>query len=95
MGLNLPSRTIRPEAPYRSLPWYCAYMAALFESDPALLLDRIRFAEHLISSRERELFAAGTVLPELQTLNSALLALHALATCRKWAPSSSILQPVA
>jgi hypothetical protein len=39
-------------------------MAALFEADRGRMADRIRTAEQLILSRERELLAARAELPE-------------------------------
>lgn len=88
MGLNLRPDSIRPQASYRSEPWYAAYMSALFESNAALMAQRIAVAERLIAARERELFQSRTGLPELRALNGALLALRALAICRKIMPAS-------
>lgn len=68
---------------YRSQPWYEAYMAALFEVDRGQMKERIRTAEQLILSRERELLAARADLPEQRVLNNALHALHALHACLK------------
>jgi hypothetical protein len=87
MGLNSESRSIRPEALYRSEPWYRAYMSALFESNPSLMMTRIVLAERLITYREQELFNSRMAFPELRALNNALLALRALAVCRKLLPS--------
>lgn len=88
MGLNLPAYSMRPEISFRSEPWYGAYMSALFENDAALAAQRIALAERLIDARERELFHLRTGGPELRALNGALLALRALAICRKILPSS-------
>lgn len=87
MGLGSQSSSVRPEALYRSEPWYRAYMSALFESDPALMPPRIVLAERLIAVRERELFNSRAASPELRALNSALLALRALAVSRRLRPS--------
>lgn len=88
MGLNPPAYSMRPEISFRSEPWYSAYMSALFENDAASAAQRIALAERLIDARERELFQLRTAGPELRALNSALLALRALAICRKILPSS-------
>lgn len=58
-------------------------MSALFESNAALLAPRIVLVERLIAARELELFNARMASPELRALNHALLALRALALCRK------------
>ena len=68
---------------YRSQRWYEAYMAALFEVDRGQIEERIRTAEQLILSRERELLAARPELPEQRVLNNALHALQALHACLK------------
>ena len=74
-------KTELPGALYRSQPWYEAYMAALFEADRGRMAERIRAAEQLILSRERELLAARAELPEQHVLNNALHALRALQAC--------------
>lgn len=86
MGLEAHSQDARPEMAYRSQAWYGAYMAALFEADVARIAQQIRVAEHLIVSREVELFASRDD-SERHALNNALLALRALAICRKITPS--------
>lgn len=58
-------------------------MAALFEVDRGQIEERIRTAEQLILSRERELLAARAELPEQRALNNALHALRALRACLK------------
>jgi hypothetical protein len=58
-------------------------MSALFESNPALIVHRICLAERLIACRKRELFNSRGDWPELRALNSALMALRALAGCNK------------
>ena len=68
---------------YHSEPWYRAYMSALFESNPALIEVRVALAQRLIVLRELELFNSRMLSPELRALNRALLALRALALCRK------------
>lgn len=83
MGLENRSAPLRREAPYRSEPWYRAYMSALFESNPALIEMRIALAERLIAARELELFNSRMLSPELRPLSHASLALRALAVCRK------------
>jgi len=76
-------KTESPGVLYRSQPWYEAYMAALFEADRGQMAERIRTAEQLILSRERELLAARAELPEQNALNNALHALRALQACLK------------
>jgi len=83
VGLENRPATARREAQYHSEPWYRAYMSALFESKAALIEVRIALAERLITARERELFNSRMATPELHALNHALLALRALAFCRK------------
>lgn len=83
MGLTTHSGLTAPQVPYGSEPWYGAYMSALFESNSAMIRDRIRLAERLIASRERDLFHSRGDGAELRALNSALLALRALAGCNK------------
>ena len=39
--------------------WRDLYLAALFEPDPAKLLERIAKAEHVLNLRERELWYSG------------------------------------
>jgi hypothetical protein len=56
-------------------------MAALFEADRSRIGERIRSAERLIVSRERELFSEPVDLAERRALNNALHALHALRAC--------------
>ena len=68
---------------YRLQPWYEAYMAALLEVNRGQMKERIRTAEQLILSRERELLAARADLPEQRILNNALHALRALHACLK------------
>lgn len=71
---------------YRSQAWYGAYISALFEADAARIAHQIRVAEHLIVSREVEVFASRDD-SERRALNNALLALRALAMCRRVIPS--------
>jgi hypothetical protein len=64
----------RPEIPWRNL-----YLAALFESDPVHLSDRIAQAEHALVLRSRELFhSAGDHIEEEHALDDAMYALRAL-----------------
>ena len=87
MGLETQPPIARRETAYRSQRWYCAYMAALFESDSTLMAHRMRLAEVLIVAREDELLTSRTDVPELCALNGARVALRALALCQKVAPS--------
>ena len=73
----------KPSLQYKSQPWYIAYMGALFESDHAEIGERIRYAEHLIVRRERELFNRLAEPAEQHALNNALHALRALSLCLK------------
>jgi hypothetical protein len=64
----------RPEITWRNL-----YVAALFESDPAKLAERIVQAEQALVLRSRELFhLAGDHSEEEHALDDALYALRAL-----------------
>jgi hypothetical protein len=56
-------------------------MAALFESDRALIAGRIASAEQMVLAREHQLFRGETDVLEKHALNSALHALRALRTC--------------
>lgn len=87
MGLELQAPIAEPEAAYRSHRWYCACMAAVFESDSILIAHRMRLAEVLILAREDELISSRSDVPELCALSGARLALRALALCEKVAPS--------
>lgn len=87
MGLKTQPRIAKPERAYRSQRWYCAYMAALFESDSTHIAHRIRLAVLLITAREDELLASQSDVPELRALNGARVALRALALCGKVTPS--------
>ena len=91
IGLNAQTGTVShpPRIPHRSQPWYAAYMASLFESDPALMLERIKHAEQLIVAREIELFRVQGEVAERRALNSALQALHALRGCLGRSPLRS------
>ena len=89
MGLENRSAPVRREALYDSKAWYRAYMSALFESNLALIDMRVALAERLIAARELELFNSRMMSPELRALNRALLALRALALCRKAAAPTS------
>lgn len=66
---------------HRSQPWYLAYRDALFESDRNRVRERIRRAERLIITRERELFSLENSFGEQRALDNALHALRALRTC--------------
>ena len=68
---------------FDGLPWYEAYMAALFEPDQEKRAARIFHAERLIMARERELFGAPLDSAERRALNSKLHALRALRGCLK------------
>jgi hypothetical protein len=70
-----------PAASYRSQLWYMAYMDALFEAERERIAERIRYAEHSMVLRERELFASQDDVPERRALANALHALHALRSC--------------
>jgi hypothetical protein len=76
---------------FDGLPWYEAYMAALFEPEPHKLAARILYAEQLIVARERELFSVPSDFAERDALNSKLHALRALRGCLKPEPTQSEL----
>ena len=72
--------TSYPPAP--SFAWHVLYHAALFETDPNQVPQRIAEAEKAILSRIRELFAAETDhIEEDVVLDDALYALRALRNC--------------
>ncbi len=62
--------------------WRQLYVAALFETNIALLPARIAEAEKAIVARARQLFFAGSdTIEEDQALDDALYALRALQNC--------------
>lgn len=81
MGLETKTNAASLRMSYRSEAWYETYVTALFESDRAQIAQRIRRAEHLIVSREHELFAPFSDTPERRALNNALQSLRALGGC--------------
>lgn len=83
MGLDTKTGIEKPEFLHRAQRWYRAYMAALFEPDRAHVAERIRLAEQLIVSRERELFTSVCNKEERRALNNAMHALRALGGCLK------------
>lgn len=83
MGLEREAQAQSPRMIHQSQPWYGAYMAALFESDRKHMQERIRYAERLIISRERELLTSLSDTGERRALNNALHALRALGSCMK------------
>ena len=74
-------RDVRSSGLYRSQRWYAGYLAALFEIDRAQIVGRIREAELLILSRQRELQPGESDSGEQRALNNAL---HALRTWRTY-----------
>jgi hypothetical protein len=69
-----------PPAP--SLAWHVLYHAALFETDPNQVRQRIAEAEKAILSQIRELFTAEIDhIEEDVVLDDALYALRALRNC--------------
>ena len=76
-----PSITHSPVEVYKSMAWYEAYQAALFETNRKLIPAQIMRAVQLILVREHELFSSETSWPEKRALNSALQALRALRNC--------------
>jgi len=62
--------------------WKELYAAALLESDPGMILERIAIAEQVIVARAHELFRTkGDVLDEGEALDDALYLLRALKGC--------------
>jgi hypothetical protein len=62
--------------------WQDLYQAALFETDPNKVPERIAQAEQAILARFKELFVAThDHIEEDQVLDDALYALHALRNC--------------
>ncbi len=70
-----------PVLPHRAQRWYAAYMEALFEYDRARIDGRIREAEMLIRSRQRELIPGESERAERRALLEALHALAVLHSC--------------
>jgi hypothetical protein len=64
-------------------------MAALFEPDPKQIPARIRYAEQLILSRERELLSQKADFAEQRALNNSLHALKALYSCLNCAAAAA------
>lgn len=67
---------------YVNQPWYQAYMSALFEPDHSQIREKIKSAERLIISREREVFSQPSSVLERNALYRALHALRALEFCQ-------------
>lgn len=82
-SVPLPANEV-PRVAHRDQPWYGAYMAALFESEPNKIQERIRRAEQLAVARERQLFLSPATSVERQALNAAIHALRALRGCCKY-----------
>jgi hypothetical protein len=61
--------------------WRDLYLAALYENNKSQLPARVAVAEQAIIRRTRELFTSPTALRERHSLESALVALHALRSC--------------
>jgi hypothetical protein len=71
--------------------WRTAYLTALFESDPAKLLERIAEAKQALYLRERELwYSGGDHAKEKLALTGAMRALEALRTIHEY-PRRAIL----
>ena len=65
-----------------ALAWHVRYQAALFETDPSKLPQRIAEAETAILARVKELFTVSSDhIEEDQILDDALYALRALRNC--------------
>lgn len=63
----------------QSKKWQQCYKAAIVETDPTKLPDRIAEAKKVIGQRARELFqATGNNFEEEQALDAAMCVLHAL-----------------
>ncbi len=78
---SVPQADTPQSLPYRSQPWYLAYMDALFETDRTRVGERIKCAERLIVYREREMLGQKPGSPEQRALSNALHALRALRSC--------------
>jgi hypothetical protein len=81
MGLGTRVSHNARQAMHQLQPWYSAYLDALFESDPAKIPGRVRVAEQMIATRDRELFRSRVDLSEKRALSNALQALKALRSC--------------
>lgn len=77
--------------------WRDMYLAALFEPDPAKLLERVAKAERALNLRERELwYSGGDHTKEKLALTGAIRALEALRNIYQYArrTSSPATRPV-
>ncbi|HZR64544.1 MAG TPA: hypothetical protein VFA85_05305 [Terriglobales bacterium] len=61
--------------------WRDLYLAALFETNKTKIASRIETAEKAIIVRSRELFLSHANAGERNSLQSALVGLHALRSC--------------
>lgn len=78
MGASSPLIDV-PDSRRHASGWRNLYVAALFESDPSVLPERIAKAEAALVRRARELFyAPGDHIEEEEALDDAMYALQAL-----------------
>jgi hypothetical protein len=76
MGADQSAETLRS--------WRGLYKAALFETDRSKLPSRIEEARRALALRSRELFASSPNCDgEVEAIENALYALHALENCMK------------
>jgi hypothetical protein len=77
------THVLAPEVAYRMEPWYQAYMTALFESDRSKIGEKVRAAQRLMVSRQRQILNQSAVMSEKRALDKAFHALRALQLCLK------------
>ena len=78
-------------APIRNKTWGELYFAALFETDPAALHERIAEAERALLLRVRELSGArGDHIEEQESMDDALYALRALGSAQRSQPAVTL-----
>ncbi len=67
--------------PYPSpITWKSLYRAAILESNPSLIAQRVSDAEQAVLARGRELFHVNATAEEQEALEDALYALRAFRT---------------
>jgi hypothetical protein len=78
-NFRYPGRNCAMKCASSTANWHDLYRAALFEPDPAKLLQCIAAAEQALVARARELFQiSGDHIDEEHAMDDAMYALHAL-----------------
>ncbi len=66
--------------PYQPTDWKSLYRAAILETNPAIVPQRVSAAEQAVIARGRELFYGSSTPEEKEALEDALYALRAYRT---------------